>query len=345
MFIDSTTMTTAATRAACARAVSRLSDRPVVAAGSVPGYGPIFNAGLVEHDGRFHLFARAVRDTYRRNEDGNNPRFLDYVSDIAVFESADGIEWDFAYILARAGDHGVDCFEDPRVQVIHSGGVDHFVMTYTNLPSSGEPWRVGAHRLRHDGVRFHVDADSGRVLGPDGVHDKDAVVFNLADGSVGLVHRIHPDMQLAVFDDLEQLWDADARYWDGHVAELDRHTIIRPTPGALGIGAGAPPIVVDEGLLLFFHERRADGAYTTNVALLDRTSGHPLSVLPHAVMQPELPWELEGDVDRVVFVQGAHLLPDGDTVFLVYGAADRHIGAATASVRQLLELLDVAAGH
>jgi hypothetical protein len=37
--------------------VQRISDEPIVGADSVPGYGPIFNAGVIHHDGRFHLFA------------------------------------------------------------------------------------------------------------------------------------------------------------------------------------------------------------------------------------------------------------------------------------------------
>jgi predicted GH43/DUF377 family glycosyl hydrolase len=319
--------------------VRRLQRTPIVSAGSVPGYGPLFNAGLLRHDGRYHLFVRAVRDTYRRNP-GPGPRFVDYISDIVVFESGDGRDWAYAYVLARAGEFGVDCFEDPRVQVVVSGGTDHLVMTYTNLPAGpGEPWRVGAHRLHYDGDRFTVDTASGRVLGPAGVHDKDAVVFNLSDGRVALIHRIHPDMQLAVFDDLDHLWDADSDYWQRHLQELADHVVIRPSTGALGIGAGAPPIAIAEGLLLFFHERRADGTYTVNLALLDPSTGRPLHIVPDALLSPEMPWELTGDVDRVVFVQGAHLCDDGDTVLLVYGAADRHVGAATASVAHLLALI------
>ena len=38
-------------------------------------------------------------------------------------------------------------------------------------------------------------------------------------------------------------------------------------------------------------------------------------------------------------MQGAHLCDDGDTILLVYGAADRHVGAATASVAHLLDLI------
>ncbi len=81
--------------------VCRVSDQPVVEFGSVEGYGPIFNAGAVFHDGRFHLFARGVRDCYRRNE-GPGPRFVDYVSDVLVFVSDDGRSYEFQQVLAEA---------------------------------------------------------------------------------------------------------------------------------------------------------------------------------------------------------------------------------------------------
>ena len=65
----------------------RLRDSPIVEFGSVPGYGPIFNAGAINVEGTFHLFARGVRDGYERNA-GEGARFLDYVSDVLVFTSA-----------------------------------------------------------------------------------------------------------------------------------------------------------------------------------------------------------------------------------------------------------------
>jgi predicted GH43/DUF377 family glycosyl hydrolase len=320
----------------------RLHDRPIVEAGAVPGYGAVFNAGLLYHDGRYHLFARGVREGYRRNQ-GSGPRFLDYISDVLVLTSGDGRNYQFAYVLARAGSSGVHCFEDPRVQRVREADGEHIVMTYTSLPphDSGRPWRIGAHRLIWDGDRFHLDEATGRLLGPPGVANKDAIVFTLADQRVALIHRIHPDMQLAVFDDLDHLWHAGPEYWEPYMSDLDAHTILRPTPGALGIGAGAPPVETDAGLLLFFHERRADGVYTANLALLEKSTGRLVSQLDQPLLEPELEWEREGDVENVVFVQGAHRV--GDLVYLTYGAADRCVGVATARVDHLVDaLLDVA---
>jgi len=324
-------------------AARRLRDTPIVEAGSVAGYGPIFNAGVIEFEGVFHLFARGVRDGYVRSE-VPGPRFLDYVSDVLVFTSTDGLDYRFQQVLAAGSPDGVHSFEDPRVQRVRSGGAEQVMMTYTHLPDPalGRPWHVGMHRLVYADGRFALNRDSGRVIGPDGQPDKDAVLFNLRDGCVGLLHRIHPDMQLAVFGSLEELCAADADYWEAHLRELDRHTVIRPVRGALGVGAGAPPVATEVGLLLFYHERNADSQYTVKAALLDDETGRVESQLAEPILRPELPWERSGDVDGVVFVQGAVPRPDG-TIYLTYGAADRCIGAASVETAEIVDALCAAA--
>ena len=215
--------------------VRRVAQAPVVAHGAVSGYGPIFNAGLLHHDGCYHLFARAIRDGYTRNEH-EGPRFLDYISDIIVFTSTDGIDYHYGYVLAAADPDGIWSYEDPRVQWVHSGlgqhRAAHVVMTYTRLapPNTDAPWQIGAHRLDYREGRFFLDDTSEQRLGPPGIPNKDAVVFTLDDG---------------------------------------------------------------------------------RVALLDGSSGRVKALLPNALMQPELVWERVGDVNDVVFVQGAHRRDDG----------------------------------
>jgi len=301
--------------------VRRLRHRPIVEAGAVPDYGPLFNAGVLRHGGRYHLFARAVREGYRLG-DGTGPRFVDYVSDIVVFTSVDGHHDEYGYVLAHADTGGTYCSENPRVQWVEHRGSRQLVMTYTYLPPPGAgPWRIGGHHLRWDGERFELDESTGRLVGPPDVANKDAVVFTLADGRVTLIHRIHPDMRLALFDDLDHLWNATADCWEAYLADLASQTLLAPSPGALGIGAAARPVRTAAGFLLFLHERRADGSYTMNVALLDESTGRVLTRLAEPVLERELAWERAGDVKDVVFVQDAHL--DGDDIYLTYGAADR----------------------
>lgn len=315
--------------------VRRLRDQPIVQCGDAPGYGPIFNAGVLHHDGLFHLFARAIQEGYALGTD-LGPRFVNYVSDIVVFTSVNGHDYEFGYVLSKGG---ATSLEDPRVQRVEHQGSNHLIITYTHLPPTGSgPWRIGAHRLLWDGSRFHLDESSAQLLGPANVENKDAVLFTLDDGRVAFIQRINRDMQIAIFDDLDHLWHANDDYWGPYMSDLGPHTLLTPSPGALGIGAGAPPVRTESGFLLFFHERRGDGSYTMNVALLDKTTGRLLSRLPDPVLKPELEWELIGDVNEVVFVQGAHR--EGDDVYLTYGAADRCVGAAVASVPRLLEALE-----
>jgi predicted GH43/DUF377 family glycosyl hydrolase len=332
-----------ATAEASAVPIRRLSDTPVVEFGAVAGYGPIFNAGVIAVDGVLHLFARGVRDGYVRNA-GPGARFLDYVSDVLVFTSTDGVHYDFQQVLATGDDVDAHSIEDPRVQRVRTGRRDHVLMTYTHLPhpDSGRPWQAGVLRLAYRGGRFRLTRGRARIVGPEDVPDKDVVVFNLSDGRVAVIHRLHPDMQLAVFDSLKHLYEADGVYWDGHLRELDRHTLIRPLPGSLGVGAGAPPVAVEDGLVLFYHERDGDSRYTIKVALLDAASGRVVSLLEQPILVPELDWERNGDVDEVVFVQGAVARADG-TVYLTYGAADRCIGAAAVDTDALVRALRAAA--
>jgi beta-1,2-mannobiose phosphorylase / 1,2-beta-oligomannan phosphorylase len=322
----------------------RLSDRPLLAPGDVPGYGALFNPGLLHHNGRYLLFVRGIREGYTLNTAATGPRYLDYVSDVLLFVSDDGLDYQFDSVLLRAeGD--VYAIEDPRVQVVHSDGADHIVMTYTCLPphGSGKPWQIGAHRLvsatpNSGPAGLTIDVDSGAILGPPNMADKDALVFNLDDGRVAFMHRIHPDMQIAIFDTLDALWDASDDMWAEHLRNLEDHVIIRPAAGSFGVGAGAPTLETDEGLLLFFHERNSSGVYTMMVALLDASTGRVRAMLPDPIMVPELGWELFGDVDNVVFVQGVHRRNDG-TIYLVYGAADSCVGACVIDELPLLDAL------
>lgn len=323
----------------------RLSDTPVIAAGAVAGYGPIFNAGAVAENGLLHLLARGVRDCYRANPQTDGPRFLDYISDVLAFTSRDGRDYRFQRVLIRGAQGPTLAYEDPRVQRIASGGGQRLLMTYTNLPDPAygdQPWRIGAQELAfHDG-QLHLADGPERLLGPPGLPNKDGVVCNLTDGRVALFHRIRPKIQLAVFDSLDALYDADEDYWAAHVRELDRHTLLAPDPAADCVGAGAPPVATRDGLLFFYHQREGDGQYTMRLALLDGETGQLKAKLAEPLLRAEHAWERVGDVNEVIFVQGAVPRSDG-LLYLTYGAADRHVGAAVADPNLLLAALRRAA--
>ena len=61
--------------------------------------------------------------------------------------------------------------------------------------------------------------------------------------------------------------------------------------------------------------------------------------LHYALFSPEYKWELKGEVNNVVFPNGAALF--GDTLYIYYGAADERIACASMSLSALIaELLN-----
>ena len=168
-------------------------------------------------------------------------------------------------------------------------------MSYTNLPppESGLPWRVGVHRLAYEDGRFRLNPTSGRVVGPDGFQDKDAVIFNLRDGRVGLIHRIHPNIQLALFDSLDDLWDQRPSTGTSTCAASGSTRSSSPRKAR---SASAPALRRSQPKTVRCSSSTSERAthYTTKVALLDDDTGRVRSLLPDPIMRPELPWECVG---------------------------------------------------
>ena len=116
-----------------------------------------------------------------------------------------------------------------------------------------------------------------------------------------------------------------AEYWNEHVRELDKHTIITPSKAR---SASVPALRPSRSTGSSSSSTTSATAtpVMTKAALLDDTDRPRQGDARRPDHAPELDWEKRGDVDEVVFVQGAVLRPDG-TIYLSYGAADRCIGA------------------
>jgi predicted GH43/DUF377 family glycosyl hydrolase len=105
-------------------------------------------------------------------------------------------------------------------------------------------------------------------------------------------------------------------------------------------GAGAPPLRTDKGWLLFYNalDTRDPGKYKVGAILLDLDDPSVITHRsPQAILAPEAAYENDGK-PGVVYASGA-VVKDG-TVFLYYGAGDRHVGLATISLSQLLDWLE-----
>jgi predicted GH43/DUF377 family glycosyl hydrolase len=304
--------------------------------------GAVFNPGVWLEDGVIHMLFRAIPEGYRKRvlvsaePSGPSTGFDEYVSYIGYARSFDGIQFDVRPDPFIGPDSDADRFgaEDPRISKI---GHDYLI-TYTALSKpafGGDGVRIGlATTQDFRDVRKHG------VVGPP-VRDKDAVVFpRLVGGRVVMLHRILPAIQLISFDNIDQLCDPPPGLWERHLQSIEEHAIMKPVRPweEKKIGAGPTPIETEAGWLLIYHGVDRNHVYCAGLALLD--AENPSRVLarsPEPVLEPETDFELYGDVNNVVFPEGA-VVKDG-ILHLYYGAADKVIGHATASMSDVLSYL------
>ncbi|WP_231934572.1 glycoside hydrolase family 130 protein [Botrimarina colliarenosi] len=111
------------------------------------------------------------------------------------------------------------------------------------------------------------------------------------------------------------------------------------------VGAGPPPIQVDEGWLVIYHGcgpsqgSEEVGAYCAGAALLDLND--PTRIVSRSVqptMRPAVEFERNGFVPNVVFPTG--LIDHGARLSVYYGAADTAVGLADLSRDELLSSLN-----
>jgi predicted GH43/DUF377 family glycosyl hydrolase len=291
----------------------------------------VFNPGVVQDaEGIIHLLYRATgrdgisRLGYAQTRDGVTIKAR---SREPVFEPEFGNE------LETFG------VEDPRIVFLDGT----YYVTYTAASQyriddphpelvppqeqpwgAGEPWRVRISlALTKD---FRSFTRHGVIL-PD-VDNKDGVLFpERVDGQYVLLHRLPPDIWIA--------YSTDLRDWRGHRA------VLRTRPAYWDeqkLGAGAPPLCIDEGWLLLYHGSDHHNVYRAGFVLLDgRDPSRVLGRSEAPALEPLEPYEVGGRVPRVVFPTG--VVRRGDTILMYYGAADTVVGVARASLKNVLSSL------
>ncbi len=313
--------------------------------------GAVFNPGAAlvpaadGGAGTLHLLARGVAAGHRRVElDHADPYepgfgFDGYVSALGLAtRQADG-----TFALAPepwlAPHDEVDRWGCEDARVTRLG--DRWWITYTALaePAATATWGVGIALAST--TDWRTVTRHGRI-GP-AVRDKDAALFpQRIGGRIAMFHRIAPDVQVVFFEDEEQLLAPGDAFWERHLAALDDHAVLRPERPWENkkVGMGPPPIETPDGWLVVYHAADAAHVYRAGLALLDLDD--PCRVIArtrHPVLEPELPWEREGDVPDVVFPQGAVVEPGADGaphLHLYYGAADSAVGHAQAPLADVL---------
>jgi predicted GH43/DUF377 family glycosyl hydrolase len=275
--------------------------------------GAVFNCAAISHNGLVHLVYRATDVT-------SNGQQGEYINSLGYAVSGDGISFSRLDrpILCNDVEQEQRGPEDPRVVEIDGT----FYMTYTGYGGRFP----GDYRICLASSRNLIGWRRHGVLLDE--PNKDAALFpEKIGGRYAMLHRRVPDIWLAFSDDL--------LHWDNHIS------IMQPLPGSgwesKKIGAAGPPLRTDDGWLLIYHGVGGLGTsrcYSLGSALLDLED--PTQVIARQaepILEPELPWEIDGHVPNVVFSCGQAIIDED--IYVYYGGADTVIGVAAMSLRDV----------
>lgn len=306
------------TRPQDAMLFTRSDANPILTAADVPyAANAVFNPGAARVGDETILLVR-VED-------------LRGISQLHVARSADGVtDWRFDPEPLLRSDVDRDpeetwgC-EDPRLTWLPER--EEWAIVYTAYSRRGPLVSLALSR----------DFSSARRVGPALTpENKDAALFpRRFDGRWAMIHRPSPLVGGA------HMWlsfSPDLRHWGDHGLLLEARDGAWWDAGKIGLGP--PPLETAEGWLVLYHgvHVTSDGPiYRAGLALLDLED--PRTVLRRTdewVFGPVAPYEVTGDVGRVVFPCGWVVDTDADLIQLYYGAADSVVAMATARLSEVV---------
>ena len=284
----------------------------------------VFNPGAIYEDGKVHLVYRAMSE--------DNTSVLGYASSNDGFTFDERLDKpiyvpreDFEKKHVTGGGSGC---EDPRLTKLGNT----LYMCYTAFDGKNEPQVALTSIALSDFLAKRWNWATPILISPPGVADKDAAIFpQKIKGKYAILHRVGTSIWLDLVDSLSF---EEGKWIKGDVIMSPR----QEQPPAEKIGIAAPPIETKWGWLLLYHvvSKREPYHYSVSAALLDIDD--PTCVIARRktlLLEPEMPYEREGQVPNVVFPCGSVVI--NDQLFVYYGGADKVIGVATVKLSELLE--------
>ena len=309
----------------------------------------VFNPGAVVHEGRVHLFYRAL------GPDG--------ISRIGYASSKDGIHFDKRYphpvympeTSAESAKHhshtsparlhynrtlhasggGWGGCEDPRAVKIDN----HIYLTF-NMFNGWYSIRVGLTSIDEK------DLEDGRwdwrhviYLSPPNERHKNWVLFpEKIDGKYAILHNLYDTDQARVR--IEYLDDINLReplVLDSPDPQLLPDRIIGWHNRTRSVGP--PPVKTKYGWLLFYHamDKNDPGRYKLGALLLDLKD--PRKVLyrsNYPILEPD-EWYENDWKPGIIYASGA--IVRGSTLLIYYGGGDKHIGVAYTNLPEFVRKL------
>jgi predicted GH43/DUF377 family glycosyl hydrolase len=153
------------------------------------------------------------------------------------------------------------------------------------------------------------------------------------------LHRIKPDIQIV--EGINQLNELTKDFWENYLQDIENNILIAPrNPHEICyVGGGCPPIETSEGWIIIYHgvSDSINGyIYSVCAAIFEIDDPKKERArLPYQLFEPDLSWEVTGEVNNVCFPTGTALFDD--TLYIYYGAADERIAVASVSLSLLIK--------
>ncbi|TSA44047.1 hypothetical protein D4R49_00865 [bacterium] len=308
-----------------ARTFTRAPENPILTArGNDFESRDVFNSAAIDLNGSIYLLYRAMNELN--------------TSSIGLAISKDGVTIDERlsepiyvpradFEMKNGGSSDNSGCEDPRIVRID----DRLYMTYTAYDSIHPPAGAVTSISVDDFLARRFDQwNTPFILTPANFDDKDLVLLpEKKNGNFMLYHRINNRICADLLPDLFagkrvsrciEIMGPRRGMWDGQK-----------------VGSAAPPIKVGNNWLMIYHGVSRHATYRLGAALLDASGTSLLARTADPIFEPVEPYEREGAISNVVFSCGT--VVRGDTLYLYYGAADKVVGVATASLAHILDAL------
>lgn len=288
-----------------------------------------FNAGMAREGDKVHMLYRCADST-----PNHNGISIDYLSDYICYAELDvngKLVRDFEEpVIKPFNDSTTLGCQDPRI--IPFEGEYYIFYTAWN----GAICRVGVIKT----ADFKKYENLGII--PTEQWDKDAFILpERIDGKIVYIHRIEPNIQIDYFDSITDMFSEE--YWKDYEHRIMNQVVISPKFKWENkkVGGSIPPIKTDIGWLFIYHgvaDDRTPFCYRAGVALLDlKDPSKVIARLPYPLLEPVEEYEVKGDVNNVVFPQGAYI-HDG-WLYFSYGGADKVVAIARVNFDELLSEL------
>ena len=307
-----------------------------------------FNPAAIEIDGTVYLFYRAIgEDGMSRvglaiSEDGFtiDERLEDPIFSYQGIQNS-RIKTSSSYIRGQFASGGGEWggAEDPRVTVL-DGRIYMFFVAYDGY---SEPRLALTTITVEDFLERSWRWSECRIVSAPGLVNKSgALLPEKINGKFVVMHRIFPDIQIDLVDDISALGVC------GNYLQTKKlvKTRARQYWDSRKIGAGPPPLLTPYGWLLVYYatDDKDASAYRVGIMLLDQKDpSHVLYRSPLSVLNPEFWYENAGHKHGIVYPCGA-VIKD-EKLIVYYGGADSYVAAAYIGISDLYTIFEHATKH